>query len=125
MSPACAHVIRMSIRGRLAIVDDARRRCIARSNGSRRSPVICSCRVSRGLFGDLFGDRFPLPWQMSLAERFVLIATLEHLKPRVAIEIGSAGGGSLQVLAANATQVYALDSDPTTPARLAQFTNVD
>ena len=81
--------------------------------------------MSRGLFGDLFGDRFPLPWQMSLAERFVLIATLEHLKPRVAIEIGSAGGGSLQVLAANATQVYALDSDPTTPTRLAQFTNVD
>jgi hypothetical protein len=81
--------------------------------------------MSRGLYGDLFGDRFPLPWQMSLAERFFLIATLEHLKPRVAIEIGIAQGGSLQVLAANATQVYALDTDPTTPTRLAQFTNVD
>jgi hypothetical protein len=46
--------------------------------------------MSRNLWTDLFATRYPLPWQMSDAEKFVLITMLEHLQPDVAIEIGTA-----------------------------------
>jgi hypothetical protein len=73
----------------------------------------------------LFVDRYPLPWQMRPAERLALIALVQAIRPDVAIEIGSADGGSLQVIADHAKRVYALDNDPTTPTRLAQFPNVE
>ena len=38
-------------------------------------------------------------WFMTETERPVLIAVLDRLKPEVSIEVGTAGGGSLSVLA--------------------------
>src|SRR5262245_65410851 len=79
----------------------------------------------QGLYDDLSGARYPLQWQMPDLERIVMIEILEHLRPRVAIEVGCAQGGSLQVISALAEKVYALDIDPTVPHRLAQFSNVE
>jgi hypothetical protein len=77
-----------------------------------------------GWYKDLF-DRYPLPWKMTVAERFILLGLLDHLRPSCAIEVGTAGGGSLQVLSAAAGKVYSLDIDPTTPDRLRGFPNVE
>lgn len=55
---------------------------------------------------------FSLPWEMSAAERFVLVGLLQRLKPAVAIEIGTHHGGSLQVLAAFCGRVHSIDLDP-------------
>jgi hypothetical protein len=62
---------------------------------------------------------------MTTAERFALIGVLDVVRPSCAIEIGTADGGSLQVIAAAAGKVYALDSDPTLPQRVSQFHNVE
>lgn len=77
-----------------------------------------------GYFVDVF-DRYPLPWQMTVAERFALIGLLDVVRPSCAIEIGTADGGSLQVIAAAAGKVYALDTDATIPDRLPHFPNVE
>jgi hypothetical protein len=71
-------------------------------------------------------SRFPLDWQMTRPERFALIQLLEHAKPRVALEVGTYRGGSLQVVSSIAEKVYSLDLDPGVPARLsARFPNVE
>ena len=57
-------------------------------------------------------------WMMSPAEQMAVIYLLETLRPRVAVEIGTRMGGSLQVLAHFAEKVYALDLDPEVPERL-------
>jgi len=41
----------------------------------------------------------PLAWQMNPAEQAMMIYLLERLRPKVAIEIGTRFGGSLQVIA--------------------------
>ncbi len=79
----------------------------------------------KGLYETLFGSQYPLPSQMSVFERLAMIAVLEHLKPSIAIEVGTAQGGSLQVLAAHAEKVYSLEVDHTVSERLSQFTNVE
>lgn len=79
----------------------------------------------QSLYDLLFKARYPLSWQMSELERMTLITILEHLKPAVAIEVGAAQGGSLQVLSALAERVYSLDVDPTVPHRLGHFPNVE
>ena len=58
---------------------------------------------------DLLRARYPLPWLMTPAERLSLIALLHTLRPRCAIEVGTAAGGSLQVLADFSDRVFALD----------------
>lgn len=58
-------------------------------------------------------------WMMSPSEQMAMIFLLEHLRPRVAIEIGTRFGGSLQVLARYSEKVYSLDIDPEVPSRLA------
>jgi len=50
-----------------------------------------------------------LEWQMSRAEKYCLINILEHIRPNVAIEIGTYKGGSLQVLNKLAQHVYSID----------------
>ena len=50
-----------------------------------------------------------LEWQMSRAEKYCLINLLEHIRPNVAIEIGTYKGGSLQVLNQLAQHVYSID----------------
>ena len=65
-------------------------------------------------------------WQMSPAEQMGLIYLLQQLRPKVAIEIGTRFGGSLQVLAKYCEKVYSLDIDPEVPARMAgQYKNVE
>lgn len=64
-------------------------------------------------------------WLMSPAEQAMMLYLLERLRPKVAIEIGTRFGGSLQVLAEYCDHIYSLDIDPDVPARLeGQFSNV-
>jgi cephalosporin hydroxylase len=66
-----------------------------------------------------------IQWQMTPAERWVLIALVRELAPTCALEIGTSHGGSLSVLTRFAAHVYSLDIDPTCAARLAvQYPNV-
>jgi hypothetical protein len=62
---------------------------------------------------------FPLPWEMSAAERFALIGLVSRLRPEVAIEIGTHFGGSLQVLEAYSGRVHAIDCNPEVARQLA------
>jgi hypothetical protein len=67
-----------------------------------------------------------LDWMMSPSEKVALIFLLEHLRPKVAIEIGTRYGGSLQVMAQFSDKVYAIDVDPDIPRRLeGKFPNVE
>jgi hypothetical protein len=66
--------------------------------------------VPPSLYDFLDGEfGFRLPWMMSYGERLVLFSILQHAKPDAAIEIGTAMGGSLQVIARFARRVYSLD----------------
>ena len=65
-------------------------------------------------------------WMMSPAEQMAMVYLLEHLRPRVGIEIGTQFGGSLQVLAKYCDRVFSLDIDPDIPRRLAgEHSNVE
>jgi hypothetical protein len=65
-------------------------------------------------------------WMMSPAEQVAMLFLLEHLRPKVAIEIGTRFGGSLQVLAKNCERIYSLDIDPEVPRRLeGKYPNVE
>src|SRR5262249_51569248 len=68
--------------------------------------------------GPLGLDQFGHGWMMEYQERLALIALLEPLRPRVALEVGTHRGGSLAVLRAFAEKVYSLDIDPTCGTRL-------
>jgi trans-aconitate methyltransferase len=71
-------------------------------------------------------DQLDFHWQMSRAEQFALQALLQYSQPEVAIEIGTYQGGSLQILAQQAQQVYSLDIDPQVKTQLgSHFPNVD
>jgi hypothetical protein len=48
-------------------------------------------------------------WQMSFGERAALEGVLAQLRPRLAIEIGTAEGGSLERIAAHSSEVHSLD----------------
>jgi len=58
-----------------------------------------------------FEDEYPNSWQMTRWEKFAFISLVNKLKPEVAIEIGNAEGGSLQVLSKVCKKIYALDFD--------------
>ena len=58
---------------------------------------------------DLFGRT---GWQMTFGERAALEGILTSLKPAVAVEIGTANGGSLRRIAAHSREVHAFDLDP-------------
>jgi Cephalosporin hydroxylase len=65
-------------------------------------------------------------WMMNPSEQIGLLYLLEHLRPKVAIEIGTKFGGSLQVLAQFCERVYSLDIDPDVPLRLkGKYSNVE
>ena len=65
-------------------------------------------------------------WLMSPAEQVAMLFLLEQLRPKVAIEIGTRFGGSLQVLARFCERVYSLDIDPDVPRRLeGKYPNVE
>jgi len=58
-----------------------------------------------------FEDIYPNNWQMTRWEKFAFIALVQRFQPEVAIEIGNAQGGSLQVLSKVCKKIYALDFD--------------
>ncbi len=58
-------------------------------------------------------------WMMSPSEQVAMVFLLEHLRPKVAIEIGTRLGGSLQVLARFSERVYSIDIDREVSKRLA------
>jgi hypothetical protein len=49
------------------------------------------------------------PWQMSYGERMALEGILAQRAPRLAVEIGTAEGGSLRRIAAHSTEVHSFD----------------
>lgn len=59
-------------------------------------------------------------WMMSPAEQVALAFLLGQLRPKVAIEIGTRFGGSLQVLFHYSDLVYSIDVDPEVPTRLTE-----
>lgn len=73
----------------------------------------------------LFADYMP-EWLMSDAECCALITLLAQTSPECAIEIGTAQGGSLSVLARFAKKVYSLDVNPNCREQLGHcFSNVE
>jgi hypothetical protein len=65
-------------------------------------------------------------WMMSPSEQMGMIYLLEHMRPKVVIEIGTRFGGSLQVLSRYCERVYSLDIDPDVPRRLeGKYPNVE
>lgn len=64
--------------------------------------------------------------QMSDAERCSMIMLLDKLRPECAIEVGTADGGSLSMIARYAKKVYSLDIDPTCKERFqSRFPNAE
>jgi hypothetical protein len=63
------------------------------------------------------------PWQMSYGERTFIEGMLSMLKPRLAIEIGRAEGGSLRRIAAHSDEVFSFDLVEA-PAELLGLENV-
>jgi Methyltransferase domain len=55
------------------------------------------------------------PWQMSFGERATLEGVLSQLQPSLALEIGTAEGGSLRRVAAHAGEVHSFDLVPPPP----------
>lgn len=66
----------------------------------------------------------PLYWEMENAEKIALFCLLKEKKPSVAIEIGTKGGGSLQLISKFSEKVYSLDIDPTVKDLAPHFPNV-
>jgi hypothetical protein len=65
-------------------------------------------------------------WLMLDSERATLAALLAELKPQCAVEVGIYHGGSLGVVAAHSTKVYALDIDPAYAISLeGRYSNVE
>ena len=54
-------------------------------------------------------DESPFHWQMTRCEKFAFASLLEHIKPEVAIEIGTHKGGSLEIISRNAGNVHSID----------------
>jgi hypothetical protein len=70
-------------------------------------------------------DEYSINWYMTRNERYCFAKLLEKIKPKVAIEIGSFDGGSLQVISRYSEKVYAIDIDVTLQDRLkGKFNNV-
>lgn len=71
-------------------------------------------------------DEFAIDWSMTRNERYCFIQLLQKIKPKIAIEIGTFNGGSLQVISKYAEKVYAIDTDASVKERLgSKFKNVE
>jgi hypothetical protein len=82
--------------------------------------------VSLPLIAEAIGLSTLHYWMMSPAEQIALTFLLAQLRPKIAIEIGTKFGGSLQVLSQYCDRVYSIDIDPDVPTRLAgRFSNVE
>jgi len=84
-------------------------------------PMISSTNEPTFLF-----DSLPLHWQMTRWEKYGFASILKAANPKVAIEIGTYQGGSLQVIARYAQKVYSIDLDASLKDRLGQeLSNVE
>jgi Methyltransferase domain len=63
------------------------------------------------------------PWQMTPGERAALEGLLCQVKPRLAVEIGTAEGGSLRSIAKHSDHVHSFDLIPP-PLKLNELSNV-
>jgi hypothetical protein len=63
-------------------------------------------------------------WQMAWGERFALEGLLSQVKPGLAIETGTAQGGSLRRIAGHAGEVHSFDIDPKVAELGTQLSNV-
>ena len=63
-------------------------------------------------------DDLPLHWQMTRWEKYGFESILQAAKPKVALEIGTYNGGSLQVIMRHAEKAYSVDVDATIKDRL-------
>jgi methyltransferase family protein len=71
-------------------------------------------------------DQDMLSWWMSPAEQSAILFLLEHLRPKLSIEIGTQFGGSLQAIAKYSDRVYSLDLDANVAKQLnGYFQNVE
>lgn len=60
-------------------------------------------------------------WQMAYGERMALEGLLSQVKPELAVEIGTAEGGSLRRIAAHAREVHAFDIAPEVEAVVSEI----
>jgi 2-polyprenyl-3-methyl-5-hydroxy-6-metoxy-1,4-benzoquinol methylase len=67
----------------------------------------------------------PFEWQMKFGERCALEGLLSLLKPQLAIEIGTAQGGSLQRVAAHSREVHSFDVADSVAQLSERFDNVE
>ncbi|WP_431158561.1 class I SAM-dependent methyltransferase [Winogradskyella poriferorum] len=75
---------------------------------------------------DFIASDYPIPWSMTTAEKCTLIQLLGKIKPKVAIEIGTFNGGSLQAISRFSDKVYAIDISPEQrDERCEKFKNVE
>jgi hypothetical protein len=58
---------------------------------------------------------YAAPWQMSYGERLAFEGVLAQAAPRLAVEIGTAEGGSLRRIAAHSEEVHSFDLVPPLP----------
>lgn len=73
-------------------------------------------------------DTINLRWQMTRAERLAFQNILNALKPRIALEVGTDEGGSLQAIMQYATAAISIDINMTNQMRLKKlpcFANVE
>lgn len=63
------------------------------------------------------------PWQMSYGERLAFEGIISQVRPRLAVEIGTAQGGSLRRIAAHCDEVHSFDLVPP-PDDVARMENV-
>jgi hypothetical protein len=74
----------------------------------------------------LVGDAFPPNWYMTRVERICFMHLLRTQAPELSIEVGTAEGGSLEVLSRHSGRVVSIDVDPKVEQRLnGRFPNVE
>jgi cephalosporin hydroxylase len=76
------------------------------------------CEAAVSAYATVVGIDPTIEWQMQPSEQAALIAILSGMRPKVAVEIGSRYGGSMQILARYAERVLSLDIDDTCQERL-------
>lgn len=54
-------------------------------------------------------EKLALQWQMTRCEKYAFIGLLEHIKPKLSLEIGTYKGGSLQVISKYSEKVFCVD----------------
>lgn len=70
-------------------------------------------------------DHLPLHWQMPRADKFALVALLQAIRPKVAVEIGTYRGGSLQLISQFSESVHSIDINRDSQEALrGRFSNV-